>query len=95
MMYVRQAKGRFAKGNPGGSGRPARHVEIEYLKALQDVCSLTAWKEICKRAVDEARHGDKYARVWLSNYVLGAPKQIGDNTIELEKNAELRDTFDL
>jgi hypothetical protein len=67
----RNSDGTFAAGNPGGSGRPRRAVEREYLAALADVASLEAWREICQRAVEDAKQGNPKARAWLSNFLLG------------------------
>jgi uncharacterized protein (DUF2384 family) len=61
----------FKKGNPGGPGRPKREVERSYLESLKESVSLTQWKKIAKRAVDDAMQGDAKARDWLSKYLIG------------------------
>lgn len=70
----RKADGTFARGNPGGPGRPARHVELEYTSAMYAACSLEDWHEIVSKAVADAKAGDPKARAWLASYLLGAPK---------------------
>ena len=75
------ARGRFAQGNEGGPGRPRRTVEREYLAALSESVSLDDWREVCKRAVADARKGDGKARDWLTGYLLGdapAPMRLID-----------------
>jgi len=68
---LRDARGRFAKGNSGGPGRPRRAVEQEYLAALNAAVSLEKWRQIIDRAVEDAIKGDPRAREWLSQYLLG------------------------
>ncbi len=68
---TRAARGRYAPGNPGGPGRPRRPVEADYLRTLADACPPTTWREVCDRAVEDARAGDGKAREWLSRYLLG------------------------
>jgi hypothetical protein len=67
----RTTGGRFAKGHPGGPGRPRQSVEADYLRTLVDSCSPDAWRGVCERAVADARAGNAKAREWLSRYLLG------------------------
>ncbi len=67
----RDAHGRFAKGHPGGPGRPRRAVEQEYLATLNAAASLERWRQIIDRAIKDAIDGDARAREWLSQYLLG------------------------
>lgn len=67
----RDANGQFAKGNPGGPGRPPRATETDYLNALTEVVTLDDWRQIGARAVADAKTGDKAAREWLSKYLIG------------------------
>ena len=67
----RDDRGRFARGNPGGPGRPRRSIEIEYLGAISDGGILAHWSEIVAQARDDARAGDWRAREWLSRYLVG------------------------
>ena len=82
-MVIRDENGRFVKGNPGNpeaTGRPPREVEDKYLHALKKSVTLTAWKAISKRAIGDAKKGDRAARQWLSDYLLGKPQQFVDVT---------------
>ncbi len=72
---VRDKNGRFAKGNGGGPGRPSRDREIEYHKILIMVCTPARWEKICKQAVNDAENGDKDARKWIADYLIGPPVQ--------------------
>ena len=69
---IRDARGRFAPGNAGGPGRPARAVERDYMTALCDEISLDDWREIVRQAVGAAKDGDTQARNWITRHVLGS-----------------------
>lgn len=79
-MGTRKVNGQFDAGNKFGVGRPARAVELDYLKALSDAVPVNAWVEICQRAVEDARAGDAKARQWLSEHLLS-----GATLLELAK----------
>jgi hypothetical protein len=68
---VRASNGRFAKGHPGGPGRPRRAVEQEYLAVLNAAVTLDTWQQIVERAVENAKAGDAKAREWLAKYLIG------------------------
>lgn len=70
---MRDQKGRFIRGNPGGPGRPCRVVEADYLAALTAICTLEKWERIVRRAVNDAIKGNGYARQWLAEYIIGKP----------------------
>jgi hypothetical protein len=74
LKCTRNANGRFAPGNPGGPGRPRRAVEREYMAVLSQSVDLKAWRRICNKAVEDAEAGDRYAREWISRYLLGEEK---------------------
>ena len=83
MAENRDKAGRFTKGHPGNpnaTGRPKRKTEDEYLLALQKCVKPEDWKAICQRAVIDAKKGDRSARQWLSDYLLGKPQQFVDVT---------------
>ena len=72
----RNEKGQFIKGYTGNAkGRPKRNTEDKYLKALRDSVTLKDWKAISKKATEQAKSGDRAARQWLSDYLLGKPVQ--------------------
>jgi len=75
--------GRFAPGNPGGPGRPRRETERQYLAALQEACPPETWKAIVETAVRDAGQGDRYAREWLSAYVMGRAEGTASTLHEL------------
>jgi hypothetical protein len=54
-----------------GPGRPRRETERKYLRSLTAVVKLTDWREIVKRAVEDAKAGDSQARNWLSKHLCG------------------------
>ncbi len=72
----RDSHGRFAPGHSGGPGRPAAKREREYLETLSSVCTVDDWKEICQRAVEDAKKGNSRAREWLSKYILPDPSSV-------------------
>lgn len=72
-MKHRQNNGRFARGNPGGPGRPKRPTEISYFVRLSDKMTMERWDKIIDTAITAAENGDKAARQWLSEYLMGAP----------------------
>ena len=74
-MADRDENGRFVKGWKGGPGRQNRKTEDKYLLALQKCVKAKDWKAICQRAVIDAKKGDRTARQWLSDYLLGKPIQ--------------------
>ena len=72
----------FEKGNQEwrkrkrqSPGRPRRSVEERYLKAMQQVVTVKEWRTVVLVALSHAKAGDKAAREWLSNYLLGRPDQ--------------------
>src|SRR4029079_17928163 len=69
---VRDDRGRFTPGNPGGPGRPRRTIEREYMAALGEAVALDDWREVVARAVSDAKAGDQGARNWLAKYLLGS-----------------------
>lgn len=80
-MAGRDKNGRFIKGhshsdgNKGGPGRPPKKREERYWQILATACSFKEWKEIVKTAVAQAASGDKDARKWLADYLVGSPTQ--------------------
>lgn len=72
----RKVNGRFALGNPGGPGRPPIARERRYAETMATVCTEDDWREICERAVKDAKAGNRHAREWLSKYLLGEPEAV-------------------
>ena len=76
---VRDPKGRFVKGHSGNpKGKPID--QFKYLKKMGAAVSATEWREIIRRAVEQAKRGDPRAREWLSDYLMGKPPQQVDVT---------------
>jgi len=74
----RKTNGQFGKGNQfgrGNGGRPPKKREERYTQILMTSCTFSDWKDIVQRAVDQAKGGDKDARKWLSDYLVGSPVQ--------------------
>lgn len=67
----RNVGGRFAKGNPGGPGRPPRATEANYLIALTDVVTVDRWRAIVGRIASQAEAGNLKAAQWLGRLLLG------------------------
>ena len=73
---TRDEKGRFKKGQTGNpAGRPSREVERRYLEVMKSATTEQDWFEITQRAIKDAKRGDAQARKWLSDYLIGLPRQ--------------------
>ena len=76
----------FEKGQSGNpKGRPRKAVEEKYLKKISSSVTLTEWREIVKKAVQQAQKGDARARQWLADYLVGKPVQ----GVELDQIGEI------
>lgn len=71
---TRDSKGRWVKGVSGNpKGKPID--QFKYLRKMGAAVSATEWREIIRRAVEQAKRGDPRAREWLSDYLMGKPPQ--------------------
>lgn len=62
--------------NPGKpKGRPPKVVEETYLQAFTEVVTLPEMRQIIRTALRQAKKGDKDARKWLTDYIVGPPVQ--------------------
>ena len=78
-MTTRDEYGRYLPGHAlAGPGRPKRITEVQYLEATASKVSLEKWGEIVDKAIDDAIKGDKDARRWLSDYLVGKPPSFGE-----------------
>jgi hypothetical protein len=75
-MDGRNGNGQFAKGNPGGPGRPKRITELAYLRSFVDAVSLDDWRAVISSTIEHAKAGDAKAREWLTKYLIGDPVPI-------------------
>lgn len=64
----RQPDGTFAPGNKIGKGRPGN--QVARLEKLESVVTMDEWGQICAFAKRQAMKGNRYARDWLSKYLL-------------------------
>ena len=75
----RDANGRFVRGNrcaeggKGGPGRPKREREERFLEITLAAVTFEDWRKIVKRAVLLAKTGNKDARKFLADYIIGPP----------------------
>lgn len=74
-MTERDARGRFVNGNSGGPGRPQKDRETRYYEIMMSTCSYADWEVIIRKAVTQAKRGDKDARKWLADRLMGTPVQ--------------------
>lgn len=68
----RNNKGQFVEGNKVGIGRPSRAIELDYLRSLSDTITVDDWRDICSKAVKDAKAGNAKAREWITRHVLGS-----------------------
>lgn len=80
-MALHDENGKFAKGNPGGPGRPKKEREQKYYEITLTAVTFDEWKAIVIKAKDQAKRGDAVARKWLSDYLLGPPIQRTEHEI--------------
>lgn len=76
----RNANGTFALGNSGGPGRKSKAREEKYYQIAMSAVSYKDWREIVRKAAEQAKRGNKDARKWLSDYLMGPPQQRVDLT---------------
>ena len=79
-MAERDAKGRFIEGNKASPGRAPRAVEKRYQEAFSAAVSYEDWIKVIRVAVVQAISGDKDARKFLADYLIGHPKQTTELT---------------
>lgn len=80
----RNKKGQWVKGQSGNpNGRPKRAVEETFYKTTKDSVSLEDWKAVILKAVEMAKKGNKDARKFLAEYLMGAPQQYLDISQDL------------
>jgi hypothetical protein len=73
--------GQFKPGQSGNpKGRPPKPKEEKFYKTTLSAVTLSDWREIVKKAVEQAKRGNPSARKWLSDYLIGPPQQKVDVT---------------
>ena len=69
---MRDAQGHWLKGTSGNpKGRPTSKREEWYWSIMQNTVSFADWRKIIKKAVTQAIAGDRYARQFLADRLLG------------------------
>ena len=75
MVAQRDEKGRFAKGNPGGPGRPTRETEQYFIELFRDCVSDDDFRAVVDALVRAAKRGNTSAAKMILDYLMGPPKQ--------------------
>lgn len=68
----RDSHGRFSRGNRAAVGRSNRRDGWRH--ALRDAVTDDDWREIVRKAIEQARSGDENARRFVAEYALGKPR---------------------
>ncbi|MEI6171155.1 MAG: hypothetical protein WCQ45_01555 [bacterium] len=76
----RDASGRFAKGNPGGTGNPYARRVAELRSALLDAVTPADIEGMARAVIDKARDGDVVAFRAVAPYLFGKP--LDENVID-------------
>ena len=79
-MAEREENGQFAKGHPGGPGRPTKEREERFYEITLTAVTFDDWKAIVTKAKEQAKRGDAVARKWLADYLMGPPVQRNELT---------------
>lgn len=66
--------GKFLPGNKASTGRP-RRIE-EYDKITMSECTPEDWRAIIRKAITQAKRGDRYARAFLEGHYNPPAKRI-------------------
>ena len=88
----RDEKGRFVRGCEAGPGRTPKEIKGTYLEILQEAVTPADWLKVAQKALRQAMSGDKNARQWLSDYLLGKPIQ--ELTVETREEKKIILTWD-
>ena len=64
-------------GNP--KGRPKRTTKSELLRVLHETVTTDDFQAIVNQAIVQAKNGNRFAREYLSLYMLGRPKPMDDD----------------
>lgn len=88
---ARNEKGQFMVGHVGGPGRPVKNAEQQYFTAVTDVVTVEDWQVITRKAVEQARNGNKDARSWLTKILIPAPEIVQKLIVERESKEKQMD----
>lgn len=90
-QYGKRGNGAPAGSNRGAPGRKGVGYERRFREAFNKNVSQAAWNRIIKMAVTQAEHGDKDARKWLSDNLVGTPIQRMKEETEVNQYAGMSD----
>src|SRR5207237_3907656 len=87
-----EPNGRFAKGNPGGSGNPFARQVAALRQALLDAVSPDDLAAIAQALAQKAKQGDVAAAKVLLTYLVGKPAPAPDpDCLDVEEVGRLRE----
>ena len=64
-------------GNPGG--RPKKVSRSQLLAVMHETVTADDFQAIVNRAIEQAKNGNRFAREYLSLYMLGRPRPMDDD----------------
>jgi len=73
-IVKRNDRGQFMKGTSGNKGGRSS-MKSGYIALLKAAVTPAKWKKIINACVQQAIEGDRYARSFLADYVIGRPQQ--------------------
>lgn len=68
-------RGRFAKGNKLGGGQPYAKQIAAFRSAIYNAVTVADMEEIITKAVEQAKGGDRFAREFLCDRLIGKAVQ--------------------
>lgn len=72
----REKDGKFKPGVSGNpNGRPRKEREERFYEIAVSAVTFEDWKQIVKKAAEQAKRGDAVARKWLGDNLMGVPVQ--------------------
>jgi len=66
--------------------------KLKYLQELSARVTPDEWAAICDKAIEQAKAGDRHARIWLGNYLMGTPIQRIEAEIDLQSDKGFEDS---
>jgi len=66
--------------------------KLKYLRELSARVTPDEWAAICDKAIEQAKTGDRHARIWLGNYLMGTPIQRIEAEIDLQSDKGFEDS---
>jgi hypothetical protein len=82
----RDARGRFVRGNPGGTGNPFARRVAQLRRTLCETVTDEDIEAVAKKLVEQAKAGDVAAAKLLFSYTIGQPAPAVDpDTLDLQE----------